>query len=107
MASLISLVVSRGLLVLQPTRCIFLIFIILKRQINDDDDDDEYCGAFYNEFNILFCKDDFFVYPDMGLGSLKGLVICGDHIGLPDLSCCLHIVLCVSHACVYFISFDT
>ena len=56
--------------------------------------------------NILFCKDYFFVYPDMGLGSLKGLVICGDHIGLPDLSCCLHIVLCVSHTCVYFISFD-
>ena len=38
------------------------------------------CGAFYNEFNILCCKDCFFVlYPDMGLGSLKGLVICGDH----------------------------
>ena len=30
-----------GLLALQPTRCIFLIFVILKRQINDDDDDDD------------------------------------------------------------------
>ena len=66
----------------------------------------QYCGAFYNEFNISFWKDDFFVYPDMGLGSLKRLAICGDHFGLPDLSCCLHIVLCVSRACVYFISFD-
>ena len=36
-----SLVVSWGLLALQPTRCTFLIFVILKRQIHDDDDDDD------------------------------------------------------------------
>ena len=39
MASVISLVVSWGLLALQPTYCIFNTFIF-KRQINNDDDDD-------------------------------------------------------------------
>ena len=58
-------------LVVQPNVCLFARIILLASlyasllYYNS--------GAFYNEFNTLFCKDYFFVYPDMGL------VICGDH----------------------------